>query len=168
MTDYTKLLAEVVAEAERNLGYGEVGKNNVGPFIDAIGGHVYGEPAWCALFAGWCYRKASSITGIALPFNPWRRAGTPEGGIPEAGAQTLVSRVQVAGKAYTDPRQARPGDLVLWSREGGHHVGIVTHGGDVITQTVEGNTGSFPSKVRRLTHDVHHEPHFVRFATIAL
>ena len=156
-----KLLAEVVETAERNLGFGESGRNNSGPFIDAIGGEPYGEPAWCALFVNHCYRTAARLTGVELPFNPWRRAG-----VPEAGAATLARLIQVAGRGFTSPLHARPGDVVLWKRKGGHHIGIVWRGEHDLTQTIEGNVGAFPAKVRRLVHDTHNEDTFVRFCTL--
>lgn len=162
MSKYDKLLAEVVNTAVRNIGFGEEGSNNSGPFIDALGGVPYGQPSWCALFVGYCYRRAAELTGIELPFSPYRRLD-----IPEAGALRLVNRIGDAGRMWRDPKYVGPGDVVLWKRIGGHHIGIIERvDDDGEVHTIEGNVGRFPAKVKRLVHDTFQEPHFVTFASI--
>jgi hypothetical protein len=68
----------VVQHAVENIGYGEVGGNNQGPLIEALGGRQGME--WCALFAGWCYRRAYKDLGLEPPAWLFRRPGVPEPG----------------------------------------------------------------------------------------
>ena len=87
----------------------------------------------------------------------------------EPGARALVRAIAnwspAGGNQFEDPKLVLPGDLVLWKRDGGHHVGLVWHpNSDGTVATVEGNVDPFPATVRDLVHDVHHEPHFVCFA----
>lgn len=139
-------------------GRGEEGGNNRGPFIRELGGHD--GDLWCALFVGHCRREAHRIAKLPPPAWTFRRPG-----VVEPGARVLVDAAVLAGgHAFTNPSGALPGDLVLWKRDGGHHVALVWHpeqGGIVVT--VEGNVGKFPAAVRDLRHDVAHEPHFVCF-----
>lgn len=141
-------------------GRGEEGANNAGPFIRELGGRD--GFLWCALLAGHCWREAHRIAGLVPPAWTFRRAG-----VAEPGAQALVQAAVAASsvRVFVDASKALPGDLALWTRDGGHHVALVWRplpGGTVAT--VEGNVGPFPARVRDLVHDVSHEPHFVGFA----
>jgi hypothetical protein len=159
------LLERVILFARANIGYGETEANNRGPFIDAIGGNklTLKDPQWCALYAGYCYRKAYAALTPAPAPPAWlfRRPG-----VPEPGALRLVTGLASVGGDFGDPTKAVPGDLVLWKRTGGHHVGVVESVEDDIIRTIEGNVGRFPAKVKRLMHDVGREPHFKYFATL--
>ncbi len=151
--------------ARSNIGFGEQGANNSGPFLHAIGGKD-GEN-WCALFAGYGYRRTYELAGLLPP--PWLyRPGT---GRPEPGALRLAKAVAaVKGDGLRgvwleldELDQALPGDLILLDRPGaGHHIGMlrapVEEG---IARTIEGNVGHFPARVRELTRDVANDPQFV-------
>jgi len=159
------LLDRVLLIARNQLGYGETTGNNRGRFIEVIGGDKLSveDPAWCALFAGYCYRTA--YAGLRPGEQPpaWLFR---HGSVPEAGAHNLVMGMGKAGRLFTDPHQASQGDLVLFSRKGGHHVALVEWGHADLTHTIEGNVGKFPAKVKRLIHDVTNEDSFVTFASI--
>jgi hypothetical protein len=163
--DPSTLLERVVLIARSNLGYGEVGGNNRGKFIRLIGGDELSvdDPAWCALFAGYCYRRAYEILRPYDKQPAWlfRRYPTPE-----AGARNLVTQLATVGRSFEDPDLCTPGDLVLWKRKGGHHVAVVEWVEDGLVHTIEGNVGRYPAKVKRLVHDVVNEDAFVTFASI--
>ncbi len=150
------LRSEVVRVARGNLGYGEEEGNNNGRLIRALGGKPGNE--WCALFAGYCYRKAYWNLGH---LDAW----TAKDGMnpltnPIIGAKALVKAAWAAGAdRFTDPAQAVFGDLVCWHRRTGPiswkgHIGIVEEVRDGLIHTIEGNVGRFPAKVKRLVHDV--------------
>lgn len=157
----TSAAAAAAVEVALSLrGRGEEGENNSGPFIREIGGQD--GYLWCALLAGHCWREAHRRTGLVPPAWTFRRHG-----VAEPGAKALVSAAATAaGKPFiVDPANVLPGDLALWKRDGGHHVALVWRPlGDGVVATVEGNVGAFPARVRDLSHDVRHEPHFVAFA----
>jgi hypothetical protein len=143
--------ALVLWTAQKNLGFGEEGANNAGRFIHAIGGRDGQE--WCALFAGYCYEKAFERYGEIHPEWLYRRPG-----VPEPGAKRLVDALGKGGVRFKRPEDALPGDLVAWRRgltKG--HVAVVERVSDGLVHTIEGNTGAFPAKVRRLVHDVSKE-----------
>ncbi len=147
-----QLRYEVVRIARSNLGYGEREGNNDGPLIRLIGGKTGHE--WCALFAGYCYRKAGENLGVDVSWC-YRPDGTPR-----IGAKELIKAAWKAGaERFTDPYLARPGDLVCWHRRTGPiswkgHIGLVEEASNGLVDTIEGNVGPFPAKVKRLRHDV--------------
>jgi hypothetical protein len=164
-----KLVEKALYVANANEGYGESSRNNHGPFIEAIGG-VPGRE-WCAIFVSYCYRQAAHLLGTDVPFDVWRRdlRGRPK--FLEPSAKALVKKVGDAGRLFTDPTQARPGDLVCWSRgvtgwQG--HVGIVTHvfpAAPGCIESMEGNVGAFPARVKTIKHNVTRE-RLWRFASL--
>jgi hypothetical protein len=149
-----RLRAEVLRIAVGNLGYGEgpiagITRNNDGPLIREIGGRPGEE--WCALFAGYCYRRAYANLGRDERW-PFRRPG-----VLETGAKALVRAAWAAGALRLELADASFGDLVAWHRGAlgwKGHVAIVEKVEDGIVHTIEGNVGRFPAKVRRLSHDV--------------
>jgi hypothetical protein len=159
------LRSEVVRVARKNIGYGEVEGNNDGPLLRAIGGKPGHE--WCALFAGYCYRKAiTNLWGVTMRDEwAWRKPGQPV-----IGAKELVKAAWGAGALrFTDPLFAKPGDLICWHRRTGPiswkgHVGLVEEIKDGLVHTIEGNVGKFPSRVKRLVRDVHKDDRFYGFA----
>jgi len=120
---------------EIQAGAGEIGGNNLGPFVEK-----YLKPAglvppesWCASFASWCYLQACGGTSSQMPF-PYC-----------PGARALLKEFQDKGWAFkpSSTYQPVPGDLVFWWRvrmdgwEG--HVGLVHQLQDGMLYTVEGN-----------------------------
>ena len=134
--------------AIENIGNGEEGGNNSGEFVEMLHGKEFDgndddDGAWCASFVSWCFEQACDRLEIEMPF---KRSG---------GAKTLWKNVGNAGSFPTDPA---PGDVVCWDRgkkgswQG--HIGFVERIEDGIIYTVEGNVGSYPSKVKRFMHDL--------------
>ena len=138
-----------LAVAIEQIGKGEEGGNNSGAFVEMLHGKEYDghdddDGAWCAAFVSWCFERACAAR---VPEKmPFRRSGV---------AKVLWRRVGAAGSFPVAPA---PGDVVCWDRgkrgswQG--HVGFVERVEGGILHTVEGNVGSFPSRVRRFTHDL--------------
>ncbi len=145
------LSASALAIAVENIGKGEEGGNNSGPYVEMLHGKEYdGDPdndgSWCASFVSWCFEQACRQSGIQMPFRS------------SAGAKRLFRNIIAAGRQVYPP-YLQPGDIVCWDRgkpgswQG--HIGFVEFiedGG--ILHTVEGNVGRFPAKVRRFIHDL--------------
>jgi CHAP domain-containing protein len=141
----------IVAIAVAEIGHGEAGSNNHGPDLERyLAGTGIETPAeWCAAFAGWCQLEAHRRRGIALPY------------VRSVGAKRQLDRLGAAGSRFLNPDRAMPGDLIAWHRgpEGSAsgHIGVVEYVSNGIVHSIEGNTGSYPSKVRRFAHDIRHE-----------
>jgi hypothetical protein len=145
---------QIVKVAVRQIGYGEVGANNEGKFIKAIGG-TQGEE-WCAAFAGWCGEQAHKELELKLPC------------ARSLGAKKMGKNIAGAGSKFMDPLLAKPGDFIVWHRgtlgwQG--HIGVVEKVVDGLVHTIEGNVGKYPAKVKRLIHDVSKEK-LAFFATL--
>lgn len=151
---HLRVRTEVVRVARGNLGYGEEEANNDGRLIRTIGGKPGHE--WCALFAGYCYRRAwDEVYG-----EPAEWCFRSNGDL-RIGAKELIKAAWRAGaERFTDPGLARPGDLVCWHRRTGPiswkgHIGVVeVRFPDFRIGAIEGNVGKFPAKVKQLVHDV--------------
>lgn len=136
-----------------DLGKGEVGANNAGPYvefirsIDGTGRGPAGRGAWCACFVSSCLARAAAQLGYALPVKTTR------------SAQAIYKRTGRIGQFVDRPA---PGDLIAWrrTREAGDwrgHVGIVEEAeGDTI-HTIEGNRGRYPSVVSRYVYGLKRE-----------
>lgn len=126
-------LGEAIGELQA--GAGEIGGNNLGPFVEKYlksAGLVPPE-SWCASFVSWCYLQACGGHASQMPF-PY----TP-------GARALLREFQDKGWAFKPPTtyQPLPGDLVFWWRvrmDGWQgHVGLVHQVKDGLLYTIEGN-----------------------------
>jgi hypothetical protein len=135
--------ALVVALAELQKGCGEQGGNNLGPDVERYISPAKAPQNWCAGFSGWCYEEAARHLGVPLPF---RRS---------LGAKALGKNVAAVGRKFTDPKDARPGDLIIFDRgttgswQG--HVGLVEEVEVDLVHTVEGNSAP---QVRRRIHRI--------------
>ena len=149
---------EALKIATENIGKGEEGGNNSGPFVEMLHGKEFDEDndddgAWCAAFVSWCSELACKKMGIQMPF---KRSG---------GAKALYKRISKAGSIVDDPL---PGDVVCWDRgkkgswQG--HIGFVESCQGGILYTVEGNVGRYPSLVRNFQHDLSRENRLIGFA----
>jgi hypothetical protein len=148
-----QLAAKAVTIAIANIGYGETTANNEGPVIVAMGGKP--GQLWCAIFAGYVYEKGAKTLSLPMPF---RRS---------AGAEQLALNMLTVGRKFLDPKLAKPGDYLLWKRKGGHHIAPLEFtDDDGVCHTIEANVGKFPSKIKRLVHDVDNEPHFQYFVSL--
>jgi len=155
--------AATLEAAQLEVGRGESEGNNRGHNI-----RRYMEPfadgsEWCAGLVSYCLDIASMKLGVGCPVDVRNKS-------VKRGAKALTRALGRVGTLFTDPAKAMPGDLVCWNRglpgswQG--HVGIVVQlEGRSILTTIEGNTGSYPSLVRRLRHDITKE-RLYRFATV--
>lgn len=159
MTNQLHTIALQVALTE--IGHGEEGKNNCGPYIDCyrMGLGKPGDP-WCSYFVSWCFIQAAKELGIKLPF---RVSGS---------ARVLANRIAkfgvlMDGDCNSEAWPVGPGDVALWSRGTADsklgHVGIVWSVTRNYFVTVEGNRGVFPSRVQKYVHEFG-EPALLGFA----
>lgn len=146
---------QVVHVLLSNEGYGEESVNNDGPLLRAMGGRPGNE--WCALLAGYAWRRACVLCSLPEPSWCYRARGTLEVGAKALGAAMAT---QPNGVRFTDPAKFRPGDFAVWHRRTGlisgkGHIGtgIEPADEDGIICTMEGNVGRL-AKVRRFHHDV--------------
>jgi uncharacterized protein (TIGR02594 family) len=110
--------------AQSEIGHGETIANNQGKDIKRY--NANGLP-WCAAFISYCLKNS----GYDLPY-----------------LLRAKSYLQ-AGQVISNPK---PGDLIVFSRQGGGHIGIIEKIEDNKITTIEGNVGKFPSKVKRITY----------------
>jgi hypothetical protein len=137
--------------ATQYIGHGEEGGNNRGPFIDLLVSPARAPQNWCAAFVGFCYQTAAFHIGIPLPFKR------------SLGAKRLGENIAAVGRKFTDPREAKPGDAMVFHRgvtgswQG--HIAMVErifldqtlpYPGEVAVKTVEGNAG--PKVMRKMRH----------------
>ncbi len=105
-----KILEKVLFVAQHNL-YTE----DTPGFLQSIGANPKDD--WCAIWAGYCYRRAYSLAFMdelalhdRLVFPHW--VYKPNSSIMlQKGARALVKQLGAVGRLYTDPREIRPGDL---------------------------------------------------------
>lgn len=122
--------ADIIKIAQSEIGKGEIGCNNCGSVVKK---YTHGlESSWCAGFVSYVLHKA---------------------GHDDLGYILSARQYWNKGKRVNNPRA---GDVIcFWrgSRNGWMgHVGIVESvNGDVIT-TIEGNTGEYPSVVKRVKY----------------
>ena len=151
---------QALAIAAESIGKGEEGGNNSGPFVEMLHGKEFDgddddDGSWCAAFVSWCCEQACKKMGVQMPF---KRSG---------GAKALYRRIYKAGSKVDNPL---PGDVVCWDRgkkgswQG--HIGFVESCQNGILYTIEGNTGKYPSLVRRSQHDLSRENRLIGFARI--
>lgn len=145
-------------------GCGELGANNCGPDVERYVAPAKCPANWCAGSIGYWYERAANQLGIALPFKR------------SLGAKALGKNVAAVGRRFTDPREAKPGDLMIFDRgaKGSWmgHVAMVEHvedhpeiggRGDPLVHTVEGNAGP---KVQRLHRGTLKAERFTFFASV--
>jgi hypothetical protein len=127
--------ALAAAIGELKAGAGEVGGNNMGPWVKkylAPAGLGEGE-SWCASFVSWCFLQASGGSKSTMPF-----AYCP-------GARNLLEEFKEKGWASgpNSGYQPKPGDIVVWWRESlgswKGHVGFVHSVKEGMLYTIEGN-----------------------------
>lgn len=162
-----EVIHKAVWIAGKNIGFGEDSKNNAGKWLDLIGSQPGWE--WCAVAAGYFYRRAHELLELPPPAWCYRRPG-----VLEPGARALVQAMGKVGRLYKDPTLAKAGDLVLWTRWAlvkgiptrKAHVEFIEFPDDGLVNTIAGNVGKVPAKTKRLVHDVTKEPHFETFASL--
>ena len=132
--------SEVVSIAQSQIGLGEKGGNNRGPVVRK---YTKGQNLpWCAGFVSWTLSKAGKNTPYLLRAKNYLKIGK------------RVSR-------------PKPGDLIVFNRKGGGHVGIIESVKGKKITTIEGNVGDYPAKVKRYTYIAGKIPNFIAFVEVA-
>lgn len=144
--------------ANSQIGKGERGKNNSGPYIEFLSNGKTGN--WCATFVSTCFEQVN-----ICPDMPARN---------RRGAKALVKYIAndlTSGMWIAKPRRInapiiitspKPGDVIAWHRTPGAdgwrdwrgHVELIesyNHNTGVLI-TIAGNVGRFPAKVKRRHH----------------
>lgn len=119
-----------------DIGRGEEGGNNRGPYVAECVAPAKVPQNWCAGSFGRWYALAADELHVELPFKR------------SLGAKRLGRNIAKVGRKFVDPREARPGDAMVFHRgaKGSWmgHIAMVErlYGDDVGTiGTVEGNAG---------------------------
>ena len=159
--DCSELAAKTLDVARSLIGMGEEGGNNSGPFVEMLLGKEYDgddddDGAWCAAFVSHCISVASD--------------GNPPFEL-SYGAKAVFRNAANYGSESMTPHV---GDIVCWDRgslnpDGSKswqgHVGFVERiDGDIMT-TIEGNKGSYPSKVQRFKYEISTQTRLEGFAS---
>jgi peptidoglycan hydrolase-like protein with peptidoglycan-binding domain len=126
-----------IAIDELKAGAGEVGGNNMGPWVKkylAPTGLAEGN-SWCAAFVSWCFLQAAGGNKANMPFSY------------SAGARNVFNQFKTKGWIIDNSLDIpKPGDIVVWWRvslpSGYGHIGIVHHFADGFVYTIEGNKAS--------------------------
>lgn len=138
----SQLAIRALRIARAEMGQGETEGNNAGPAVRKYRKDSTAA-AWCAAFLSWCFEQACEELGLEMPFKR------------SHGAKRLYKNVWKAGSKHDTPQV---GDLVCWDRgklgSWHGHVGIVSRVEGPSFWTIEGNRGSFPSKVAEYRHEV--------------
>lgn len=117
-----------LAIARQEIGHGEQGGNNRGKYVRRYLEGREGLP-WCAGFISYCFKQA----GRDIPY-------------------TLRAKNFIGYGRCLAITELRPGDLIIFSRKGGGHVGIIEKIGKDGFVSIEGNSGKFPAVIKRIEH----------------
>ena len=119
----------IVSIARSQIGLGEIGGDNKGSVVRQ---YTKGsEVAWCAGYVSWVMKKAGYMDG------------------------RYYLRARDFWEKEHHVKNPRAGDVIVFSRGKNPrlgHVGIVESVKDGVITTIEGNTGEYPSKVKRITY----------------
>ena len=128
--------ADIVSEARKELGHGETGSDNKGKYVRLYTNGI--ESSWCAGFVSYVLKKSGNNQfGYILSAKAyWNKAK----------------------KMKLTTKTPKKGYLIVFWRDNPQswkgHIGIVEKvEGDIIT-TIEGNTGNFPSVVKRKKYNI--------------
>jgi uncharacterized protein (TIGR02594 family) len=120
--------ADIISIAQSQIGLGEIGGNNKGIHVCQ---YLNGQDnlPWCAGFVSYCIKKSGFNILYTLRAKDFLKLGY---------------------KA-TKPK---PGDIVVFTRKGGGHTGIIEKVSKNTFVSIEGNVGEYPSKVKRIKHNL--------------
>jgi len=133
--------ADIVSTAQSQIGLGELGSNNKGIYVKRYLNGQEGLP-WCAGFVSYCAKEA----GYKLPYL--------------LRAKSYLKY----GQRINDPKA---GDLIVFTRQGGGHIGIIEKVSKDTITTIEGNLGAYPAKVKRVNYHREHIKNFTGFVRLA-
>lgn len=175
VSSFSRLTRDALVVASECLGKGETGGNNSGPFVEMLHGLDYDgntddDGAWCAAFVGYCFLTAALNDDTPLTFTRSGGAKRLFKNISNAGECVLVSDLD--GDARTTAIRdfgVLPGDVICFHRgKPGSwmgHIGIVERLDGGVVHTIEGNVGTYPSKVRRFRRGLDN-PNLIGFARV--
>lgn len=130
---------KILSAAKSQIGCGELFSNNRGPDVQRYLNRKDALP-WCAGFVSYCLK----ISGVQFRYTLRARDFLNQG-------------LRVA--------KPLPGDVVIFSRSGGGHTAIIEQVFNDYYISIEGNTGNFPSKVKRIKHR-YSEKNFTAFVRL--
>ena len=136
----TPARADVVSIAQSQIGLGEMGENNRGLYVRQYLNGRENLP-WCAGFVSYCAKKSGINISYTLRAKDFLKLG----------------------KQINNPRS---GDLIIFSRQGGGHVGIIEKVTQSTITTIEGNLGNYPSKVKRVIYKRNHIKNLLAFVRL--
>lgn len=132
----SNLAQKIVSKAKAEIGKGETTANNSGKDVEKYL-RTKENLSWCAGFVSYVLTNS----GIKIEYT--------------LRAKDFLSYgVKVP--------HALPGDIVVFTRKGGGHVGVVEIVTDAYYIAIEGNVGDFPAKVKRIKH-FYNEKNFLCF-----
>jgi uncharacterized protein (TIGR02594 family) len=131
--------------AQRELGHGETTGNNRGSDIRR---YLQGKEnlPWCAGFVSHVLKQANITT------------------YPYTLSSLKYYKTAKEKRLLTNNPQA--GDLIIFTRQGGGHIGIIEKVDNNFIYTVEGNVGNYPSKVKRVIYRKGNIKNLLGFAKI--
>ena len=132
--------ADIISVAQSQIGLGEIGGNNRGIYVRQYLNGKENLP-WCAGFVSYCIKKA----GLNIPYI--------------LRAKDFLK----LGKIINTPQA---GDLAVFSRQGGGHIGIIEKVTKDTINTIEGNLGEYPAKVKRVVYRKNHIKNLLGFVRI--
>ena len=114
--------------AQGEIGHGEILSNNRGIYVSQYLNGREGLP-WCAGFVSYCLKKSGISVSYTLRAKDFLALGTK------------ISKSDVKAE-----------DIVIFTRKGGGHTGIVEQVLKDRFISIEGNVGEFPARVKRISH----------------
>lgn len=130
----------IVKIAQSEIGNGEMGGNNKGYYVRQYLNGRENLP-WCAGFISYCAKKAGYKLPYTLQAKDFMRLGR------------VVKTPQV-------------GDLIIFSRQGGGHIGVIESINKDKIISIEGNLGEYPAKVKRVVHNRHNLKNLLGFVRL--
>jgi uncharacterized protein (TIGR02594 family) len=130
---------KILSAARSQIGQGELYANNRGPAVQRYLQRKDALP-WCAGFVSYCLQRSGISFRYTLRAKDFLSYG---------------SRVH----------SALPGDIVIFTRSGGGHVGIVEQVFKDYYISIEGNVGDYPARVKRIKHK-YNEKSFLAFVRL--
>ena len=127
---------KIISNARAQIGQGELWGNNKGPAVQRYLKRKDALP-WCAGFVSYCLKTSG------VKFRYTLRAKD----FLTYGVKVLLPF---------------PGDLVIFTRKGGGHIGIVEQVFKDYYISIEGNVGDYPARVKRIRHS-YNEKSFLAF-----
>jgi cell wall-associated NlpC family hydrolase len=156
---------KALSVAMTQIGLGEETANNKGRHVAKYTRGLSEDMfvLWCSYFVVWCFEAAYVLS---LGLTEWEHLSTAN------KKACPIRRTGSALKLYeqgvkVESHEVEPGDLVLWKRKGGHHIGIVAQINKAKNtfRAIEGNRGTFPAEVDDWKH-AFDEPALLGFSRI--